>query len=83
VQKEQGKKPSEWQDAPNTEEGATVHFIPKRDGDTGNNTFRVGNVPGAVLPKTGGIGTGIFRMLGFTLIAGAGYLMSEGGTTGN
>ena len=75
VQKEQGKKPSEWQDAPNTEEGATVHFIPKRDGDTGNNTFRVGNVPGAVLPKTGGIGTGIFRTLGFTLIAGAGYLM--------
>lgn len=40
-----------------------------------NSTINVGNEPGATLPSAGGFGTGIFTILGSTLIAGAGMLL--------
>ena len=38
-------------------------------------TFRVGNLPGSALPKSGGPGTILFMILGLALIAGAGLLL--------
>ena len=55
-------KPSEWTAAPNNDETATVFFMEKQSGT--NDTFRVGNTPGAALPSTGGPGTWYFILLG-------------------
>ena len=48
---------------------ASISFEPD------NNTFTVGNTPGAALPHTGGSGTRVFMILGSILIAGAGALL--------
>ena len=48
---------------------ASISFEPD------NNTFTVGNTPGAALPNTGGPGTRLFTILGSILILGAGVLL--------
>ena len=41
------------------------------------NDFIIPNTPGAELPHTGGVGTGIYRINGILMMLGAGYLLSN------
>ncbi len=45
------------------------------DETTGTYTLVIRNIPGAVLPQTGGSGTSVYMAMGFSLCTGAAYLL--------
>ncbi|MBQ7087196.1 MAG: LPXTG cell wall anchor domain-containing protein, partial [Clostridia bacterium] len=60
----------------NVEDGAFTHGdTAQAQMDTDGTAVHFTNVTGAVLPNTGGIGTGVFRIIGMTMMALAGAVI--------
>ena len=62
IQKGSGK-PSSWSEKTGDQ---IIHFVPKQESN--NAYFRIANTPGTELPHTGGVGNGMIKLLGTTVM---------------